>query len=248
MKRRDGRLVGILGTIIVHLVAAIIFMSFKLRSVKREIRDEFVVEFMQTDSPDEDTEDLIELPVTGIEEILRGDEEMLNIARNLANRPDIEIDPAEYIDQVREELIEKGILDPDNYIDEELRPDNNDTEENLAFEDKNFSEKEELTESQEMAANYQGPTRIYYDLEGRNHLYLPVPVYKCPGSGKIVLSIQVNQKGIVESARIDGTQSSSSDPCLTETAVASALISRFTPDISAPKLQTGTLTFIFVAQ
>ena len=99
-----------------------------------------------------------------------------------------------------------------------------------------------------MAANYQGPTRIYYDLAGRNHLYLPIPIYKCRGSGKVVLKIEVNQKGIVESAGIIEAVSTTADPCLVETALSTAKISRFNPDISAPRIQTGTLTYHFVAQ
>jgi protein TonB len=248
MKRYEGRVAGILGTVIVHLIAAIIFMSFKLQSVRREIKEEFTVEFMETDELEEESDKLIELPASSIEKILQGNEEMLNIARNLANRPDVRIDPAEYINKVKEELIESGKLRPDNYIDEQRRIQENDPEEPLSLEGKDRKEEEQPAESQEMAANYQGPTRIYYDLAGRTHIYLPIPIYKCPGSGKIVLSIHVNQKGFVESAQVIDRESTGKDPCLRETAVTSALISRFNPDLDAPKLQTGTLTYHFVAQ
>jgi len=48
-------------------------------------------------------------------------------------------------------------------------------DENLALEDKSNENKEEKPkESQEMAANYKGPTRIYYDLKNRTHTYLPI--------------------------------------------------------------------------
>ena len=33
MKKYEGKLAGILGTVIIHLIAAIIFMSFQLRSL-----------------------------------------------------------------------------------------------------------------------------------------------------------------------------------------------------------------------
>ena len=69
----------------------------------------------------ETKEKLIELPVTTIERILQGDEEMLNIARNLANKADDKINPADYIDKVKEELIKSGKLGIDNYIDEQKR-------------------------------------------------------------------------------------------------------------------------------
>jgi len=245
MKKYEGRLAGILGTVIIHLIAAIIFMSFQLKSIRREIKDEFTVEFMQVTEPEQEEKKLIELPASNIEKILQGDEEMLNIARNLANKPDVKIDPQEYIDKVKDELIEKGLLKPENFIDEQKTEDNSDPDESLSLQE---NTENKPAESQEIAANYQGPTRIYYDLEGRNHTYLPIPIYKCPGSGKVVLLIRVNQRGIVEAATIIGAESTTSDPCLSETAVASALVSRFNSDLKAPKLQTGTLTYHFVAQ
>lgn len=245
----EGRLVGIMGTVIIHLIAGIIFMSFKIDSLKKNFSAEFQVEFAPVDEP-EIKEKLIQLPVTSIEKIFQGDEEMLNIARNLANKSEEKIDPSEYIDKVKEELIKSGKLGVDNYIDEQKRLKEAESEEKLAFEnrDKINTESDKPKKSQEMAANYKGPTRIYYDLTGRNHIYLPIPIYKCQGSGKIVLSIEVNQKGVVEKALIISNESTTSDPCLMETAVKTALISRFNPDINSPKIQTGTLSYLFVAQ
>jgi hypothetical protein len=249
MKKYEGRLVGILGTVIIHLIAGIIFMSFQIKSLQKNLSDEFKVEFALAEES-VIKEKLIELPVTSIEKILKGDDEMLNIARNLANKSEETINPSDYIDKVKEELIKSGKLGIDNYIDEQKRMEEMKADENLAFENdtvgKNKSEK--LLESQKMAANYKGLTRIYYDLAGRNHMYLPIPIYKCQGSGKVVLSIDVNQKGVVEKALIISNESTTSDPCLIETAVITALISRFNPDVNSPKIQTGTLSYHFVAQ
>jgi len=249
MKDYKGKIIGIMGTVIFHLVAAIFFMLFQIRSINI-VSNEFVIEFAE-ESPDnlQDKERLIELPSKGIEQILQGDEELLNIARNLANKPDVQIDPEDYINKVKEELIESGKLGTDNYIDEWKRLKEAAEDEKIAFENRiDESEEEEPQESEVMAANYQGPTRIYYNLEGRNHTYLPIPIYKCEGSGKIVLAILVNQEGIVEEARIIATERTATDRCLEETAVNTALISRFNPDIYSPKIQAGTLTYHFVAQ
>ena len=250
MKDYKGKIIGILGTVIFHLIAAIFFMLFQIRSLNIDLSDEFVIEFIETSADDpQDREKLIDLPSTDIEDILQGDEELLNIARNLANKPEVEIDPEDYIDKVKEELIESGKLGADNYIDEWRRLKEDARDENLAFEDSdNQSDYEEPEESEVMAANYQGPTRIYYNLENRNHTYLPIPIYKCEGSGKIVLAIMVNQQGIVDEAMIIENESTATDPCLVETAVKTALISRFNPDIHSPKIQAGTLTYHFVAQ
>jgi hypothetical protein len=249
VKKYEGRLVGILGTVIVHLLAGIIFMSFQLQSLKKERIDEFEIEFLAIEQPEEE-EKIIELPPTTIENILKDDIEMLNIARNLANKSEVEIDPDEYIDKVKEELIESGKLGLDNYIDAQKEGNQSDEEDALAVEEKadEDPEKDKPKESEEMAANYKGPTRIYYDLAGRNHIYLPIPIYKCQGSGKIVLLIEVDQKGSVKNAGVIAGESTTRDECLIETAVKTALISRFNHDLKAPKDQKGTLTYIFVAQ
>ena len=249
MKKSDGRLIGILGTVIIHLIAGIIFMSFQIKSLKKDFSNEFHVEFVAVQEP-ETKEKLIELPEATIEKILQGDNEMLNIARNLANNTEAKINPADYIDKVKEELIKSGKLGKDNYIDEQKRLNENKADEKITFENdsvkKNLIDKPD--ESQEMAANYKGPTRIYYALSGRTHTYLPIPIYKCQGAGKIVLSIDVNKKGVVEKAMIIADESNTSDPCLIETAITTALISRFNSDINSPKIQTGTLSYQFVAQ
>jgi hypothetical protein len=250
MKNYEGKIVGILGTVVIHLAAAIIFMLFQIRALNIERKNEFTIEFAEYNPEVQDEkEKLINLPATAIEKILQGDDDLLNIARNLANKPDVQIDPEDYIDKVKEELIKSGKLGNDNYIDEWKRLKETGNEGNLEFENnKNDREEEKPDESEVMAANYQGPTRIYYDLKGRNHTYLPIPIYKCEGSGKVVLAIFVNQKGKVEDAKVIETEGTTTDPCLEETALSTALISRFNQDLYSPKLQEGTLTYHFVAQ
>lgn len=249
MRKNDGRLVGILGTVIIHLIAGIIFMSFQIMSVHTNKSDEFVVEFTPVQEV-ESKDNLIELPATTVEKILQGDEDMLNIARNLASKSVEKINPSDYIDMVKEELIKSGKLGADNYIDEQKKLNEKKTDENPASEKLQVENKEPAKpdKSQEMASNYKGPTRIYYDLTGRTHRYLPIPIYKCQGSGKVTLSIEVDQRGIVGRAVIIADESTTSDPCLIETAVTTALISRFNSDINSPKTETGTLTYIFVSQ
>jgi len=249
MRKYEGKVVGILGTVIIHLIAGIIFMSFQLKSLQKDDSDEFVVEFAPEEKT-ENSEKLIELPATSIEKILQGDPDMLNIARNLANKSVEKINPADYIDMVKEELIKSGKLGVNNYIDEQKRLEESADNEKSASEYENAEKNviEAPDKSQEMASNYKGPTRIYYNLPGRTHTHLPIPIYKCQGSGKVVLSIEVNQKGDVEKALVIANESTTSDPCLIETAVSTALISRFNSDLNSPKTEKGTLSYLFVAQ
>jgi len=248
MRNYDGRVAGILGTVIIHLIAAIMFMLYQIGTLKKNITKEFNVEFVQVTEPDVKKK-LVELPATRLERVLQGDNEMLNIARNLANKTDEKINPADVIDKVKDELIKDGKLGKDNYIDEQEKQKETKPKETVPAEKNNESIKQEKPkESQVMEANYKGPTRIYYNLEGRVHTYLPIPIYKCQGAGRIELSIIVDQQGIVEKAEVIEANSTATDPCLAETAVSTALVSRFNGDINSPKIQTGTLTYEFVAQ
>lgn len=248
MRNYDGRVVGILGTVILHLIAAILFMLYQMGTLKKTITRDFKIEFVQIPEPPEKKK-LIELPATRIERVLAGDQEMLNIARNLASKSEEKVNPDELINKVKDELIKDGKLGKDNYIDEASRLREEAPDESIPADQKKAELKEEKPkESQVMEANYKGPTRIYYNLQGRVHTYLPIPIYKCEGAGKIVLAIKVNQKGIVEEAKIVESESNTSDPCLSETAVNTALISRFSGNVDSPKLQEGTLTYEFVAQ
>jgi hypothetical protein len=250
MRKNKGKQAGILGTLIIHLIAGIIFMSLQLRSLQKVLAAEYQVELAPEKEPVTKKEKIIVVPATSVEKVLKGDEEMLNIARNLSSKPTEKINPSDYIDKVKEELIKSGKLGADNYIDEQKKLNESKGDENLTVEKDTIGEKVKVkpSKSQEMAANYKGPTRIYYDLLGRNHLYLPIPIYKCEGSGRVVLSIEVDQNGIVQKAQVVDRESTASDPCLIETAVNTALLSRFNPDVNSPRIQLGMLTYEFVAQ
>jgi len=239
-----------LGTLIIHLIAGILFMSLQLRSLQKAISTEYQVELAPQPEPEKKKDKIAELAPTTVEKVLKGDEEMLNIARNLSSKSTEKINPSDYIDKVKEELIKSGKLGVDNYIDEQKKMKESNINENLNVAKDTIGNKEKVkpTKSQELAANFKGPTRIYYDLVNRNHLYLPIPIYKCEGSGKVVLSIEVDQNGVVQKAQIVDRESTASDPCLIETAINTALISRFNPDASSPRIQLGMLTYEFVAQ
>jgi hypothetical protein len=250
MKKYNGKLVGIFGTLIIHLIAGIIFMSLQINSLNREKSAEYEVVLASEEKTATKSETHKELVPASVERILQDDKEMLNIARNLANKTEEKINPADYIDNVKDELIKSGKLGVNNYIDEKKRSDELKSVEKITIENDTVGKDkiEKPKESQKMASNYKGPTRIYYDLMGRTHTFLPIPIYKCQGSGKVVLNIDVNQKGIVEKAVIITIESTTSDDCLIETAVTTALISRFNPDFNAPRIQAGTISYQFVAQ
>lgn len=238
----ERHIYGILGTIIVHLILAILFMLIKLSVTYRIQQDAIVIDF---ESIPEEPE-VIELEVPDrFAEMMENENFWRNIATNLANPSEEEFDIDEYIDRIKQELLESGEISEDNYLDEMRRRLEESMERGVTeFQD---TTEDELT-SAEMASSYSGPTRIFYNLPGRTHRRLPLPIYKCEGDGKVVLEIIVDPKGIVLAAQVIEDESSTDDYCLHDMARDAAVRSRFNIDLTAPPRQKGTLTYHFVAQ
>ncbi|MDR2292010.1 MAG: hypothetical protein LBE11_00870 [Prevotellaceae bacterium] len=95
--------------------------------------------------------------------------------------------------------------------------------------------------------SYEGASVMTYTLEGRRAMYLPVPVYKCLQGGDVCVQIEVNQNGYVVKANVLASISAA-DECLRQAATNAAKSSRFNANIEAPKLQTGTVVYRFIAQ
>jgi hypothetical protein len=181
--------------------------------------------------------------------LFRDDDRFRDIVKNISNPPDVTIDAEAYVDRVKEELIESGKLGEDNFIDEQKKSIEEMEEGETAVEiNDSEAKKDTIVSSNEMAARYEGPTRIYYDLKGRYHLELPIPIYKCEGSGTVVFNIIVNQRGFIIDSKQDMEISEANDPCLVEAALESLKRTRFNPDDRSDPRQPGTITFHFVAQ
>ncbi|MFZ2286866.1 MAG: hypothetical protein WAV93_07770 [Bacteroidales bacterium] len=245
MNRFEITFTAIMATIIIHLTVAVVFMSVKVSAMKREIAAEIILA-VEEDLPDRDLEKALELsksdqfkdaPI----------EELVNIIKNLADKP-IDIDPKAYEDLVKEEMIKSGMLSESNYLDEQKRAEEAGREEIAIPDDEIKPQVAEKKEKPDEKGTFRGPTRIFYDLPGRHHVFLPIPIYKCEGAGQMTLAIVVDRSGNVIKASPASQLSTTKDPCLAETAVEHALKSRFNADQSAPEKQGGFLTFVFVSQ
>ncbi|MDT8401507.1 MAG: energy transducer TonB [Bacteroidales bacterium] len=247
MKRHEGKIVGIMGTIIIHIIAGIIFMSAKLSSVYREKQSEFLVEFQADKEFKED--EIVEVPVS-LEELFKGDDRFTDIIRNIASSDEIEINKEDYIDRVKEEMIAEGKLGEDNYLDRQKKMLEEMDEGDTAFEsgEEDSIDLAEQMSANELAANYDGPTRVFYNLPGRYHLNLPIPIYKCENAGIVVMNITVDPAGEITAFSYNDTESSTTSECLYEAAVGAIKRTRFNPDPSAPRKQEGTISYQFVAQ
>lgn len=93
---------------------------------------------------------------------------------------------------------------------------------------------------------YEGRVTVEFDLKNRSAQHLDVPGYQCRGRADVLVSIVVDDDGKIVSAELV----SGADPhsCFAEAAIKSAESSRFLPSDTAPRRQTGTLKYAFVAQ
>ncbi|SEP93346.1 hypothetical protein SAMN05421824_0733 [Hyunsoonleella jejuensis] len=108
-----------------------------------------------------------------------------------------------------------------------------------------FSKVNELLKKQKgEGANTK--STVSYSLKNRDDIYLPIPVYLCETSGKIVVNITVNADGDVIDAYTN-TSSTSSNECLIEHALQYARDSRFSKN-SAKPTQIGSITFNFIGK
>lgn len=86
-------------------------------------------------------------------------------------------------------------------------------------------------------------TSISYSLLDRNAYELPPPIYTCIEGGKVVINIEVDNRGFVTDASFNANSSGTSNGCLVENAIAYALKARFSSSERA--LQKGTITYLF---
>ena len=94
---------------------------------------------------------------------------------------------------------------------------------------------------------YSGPSVVSYSLDGRKASRLPIPAYRCMGSGEVTVIITVDNAGNVLVAKIDDNISSD-DTCLRNFAIRAARSAKFSASPTAPARQVGNIVYAFIAQ
>lgn len=228
---------GLYITLIFHLVILIILLGY---SIHVQIAEEvpFVLDFSKQEELEkaQKEQELIESVNQELDALIKAAEKETprNVAVNV-NTKNLKDDRYSHPEQIYDEarkLQEK--LDRNRREIEDADAD----EDNVSLEDK----KKETEES-----GYKGPSVISYSLDGREATELPIPAYTCIGGGDVSVSIIVNRKGRVLSAKIIESVSST-DICLREYALEAAKLSRFTAAPKAPERQRGEIVYRFVAQ
>jgi hypothetical protein len=236
--------VGILATILFHLVLITLFLALQLNSIKPKKETQVFIDFTLP----EDLQKEIKQKQEEVKKLNSSDfinkmqKEYLghNIAVNEADESKKSID--KMVSDIKSELN----INDQRPID---KPEDHVTLKQIDTKEVNSINKPGYTTNAKGERTfYKGSTTISYFLEGRTEVYIPVPVYKCQGSGKVALEIEVDQSGFVITATINKKESQITDECLIEAAIKAALTTRFNAKVTASSRQAGRISYIFIAQ
>lgn len=238
----EDNMTGILGTLAFHMVLVIAFLLLRMGSIKSDIESIFYLDLdedaIQEWLPPEHAELDAEVEQRVNQFIT---DNRRNIPVNIASQMEEEISTEKYLEQLQDQM---DASRPDEWRNNQERLRQLSEMDDRA--DAYVTTGDQETDSG--AELYNGPTTIVYSLEGRYHLSLPVPVYKCEGEGEVTLSFVVDQKGYVVQVQVPDLGDSFNDYCLADAARKAILESRFNTDFEAPFRQKGTITYHFFAQ
>jgi len=236
-------LTAILYTIIFHLVVLIVLVFMKVEGLKRDVELGVRIEFEEKTVENIIEEQEMEVPEDWLSQVLARREAASNRAVNVHAEQGFsdEISTDEYVNDLLEQ-IEEARDEQDRERLEELQA-------ILASADFVPTQEESSGEEQ---GEFTGPTTITYEFReeprSRGRVHLTIPVYRCLGSGRVQVDVEVAPDGSVTSARVYGSIEGSDKVCFADAALEAARSSRFRIDLDAPEKHRARITYAFVAQ
>lgn len=229
---------GLYITVIVHLTVIIILLASQL-SIQLQKENSFVLDFTKQENVEKLKQEL-----AFKEEVSRRIDELIETGGGSV--------------PIRNVAVDRGALKDDRGTDaEQLYKDAERLQEAL---DNTFNREESPDEyvplpdnkpdspaKKEQKEVYSGPSVVSYSLDGRKASRLPIPAYRCMGSGEVTVLINVDNAGNVILAKIDENVSSD-DTCLRNFAIRAARSAKFSASPTAPARQPGNIVYAFIAQ
>lgn len=238
--------VGLLSTVIFHLLLLILVLILKLNPSKNVV-DSIAIEFQQPQM--QSTKD----PQKLADELLKQQPKVLDPRKGTEASQVRNVAVNSNLDRLTDKLVDDKFGSKNSVYEEarqlEARMKANQQLYKKAVEAGKMSPQQQTSQVSAHSSSdkaYKGASVLAYSLQGRQGTYLPVPAYLCEGGGDIVVDIAVNQKGYVTDAVISARTTGSE--CLYAEAIKAAKRSRFTMDTSSPASQKGSITYRFVAQ
>lgn len=235
---------GIMGTVIVHLLAAIVLLSVQISKMEIPVPSEIVIDMpapeeikKAIEEKEKKEEVQRKSSVEEVEQMLRSIAVNENAAKQQKSKAESNVQ--EYIDDVMAEL-EAGEDVSGRY---KPKRDKNFMKDSL----QNMRDRKEKELDSLKSTFYSGKSSVSYNLKDRYARVLPIPVFKCENGGTVIVNIAVSRNGAVQKAEVAEAQSQADD-CLWRVAVDAAKKSLFNVKADAPDLQYGTITYHFVKQ
>jgi len=224
-------------TAIVHLVVLIVLLLFGI-GAQIHGDNSFVLDFSKQEQLEEQKKE-----ETFQEEISKKVDDI--IARSMAENPIRNVAVSSKLRDDRNSAADVAkLMKEAKRVQGELKKGyKSDVEEDAEEETVEYSKQQQDGAKEE----YSGPSVLSWTLDGRKASHLPIPAYRCYGSGQVTVAIAVDQQGKVVNAKVVDAESSA-DKCLREFAVRAARLSRFNRDPSAPTRQAGEIVYAFIAQ
>ncbi len=265
MALSGDKIKGILGTVIVHLIALILLFFFGF-STPLPLPGEEGVEVdlgfsdvgsgnnqQETPAPMEE-----ETPPPVMEEIPQTEDQV--VTNESEETPYIEEPAEEPAEEVVEEKVEEKV---EELVEEKQEPPKPVVNTNALYKGKQKESEDGGNEGNtlypgdqgkengtEDSGNYDGlgglGNGISFDLGGRNPKSLPKPTYNSDDQGKVVVTIRVDRQGNVTTAEAGARGTTVTDQKLLKEAEAAAKRARFSPKPDAPEIQRGTITYNFI--
>lgn len=239
----DQHKVGILGTIIIHLVIFIVFLMNKLESNTEVYLSTVEVELKKDYEPPAEKKDGFGEGILP-DDAVKSNKEVEAIRNFAVDATASDLNPTLGDD--------KGINASELYAEtnrlrEKLNENRELFEESKSTEGVDIPNTPQKVISEQEAGHYKGPAVISYFLKDRKAIFLPVPAYKCQYGGQVVVDIEVDGNGDVRKAAIDEANSVKDD-CINQAAIKAANESTFTVSSSSSSRQKGSITYLFVPQ
>lgn len=239
---------GVMGTLAFHMLLIILLLAFKLNTKKAFLESEIFI-----DIPPEVAEQFLKEEAEKMEEALEEKKSEISksvdeLLRSIAVNQNV-VKPKSDPKQKVENMIEEIRKDLGDYGSDDMVGGSGDLKEfkKDSLTAAEAKEKQKLLDALE-SIEYSGPSSVYYSLEGRHKIYLPIPVFKCEGDGLVVVQIVVNQAGRVIQSTILEKESGVQDDCLFEAALIASRKTRFNVSTTSPQQQIGKITYQFIKQ
>lgn len=233
---------GIMGTVIFHLLLAIVLLSMQIAALHDVVGTE-----IELVAPPEKVVKEMQEEKQRKEELRKkaSREEVQKMLRSIAvneearKKSPTSSDIRQYMDEMKREVATAS-----NYGSRyKVAKDKNYTQDSL----QHLRDRKEAMLDSLKSTFYSGKSSVSYRVEGRYARFLPIPVFKCEFGGRVVVAIGVDPRGRVQRAEVVESESKQDD-CLWEAAVSAALRSRFNEKPGASALQVGRITYNFVRQ